>query len=157
MDTRNDQPIPAGETAETTPSRRQTLALMLGAASRPALLAPERAAGIGVHDAPAMPLGCGLRRSEAAARTMGYVERRYGRWCVVEGARAPARRVTCGLPPGGGRGDGHSAGGVGGARLQQALGLGHPCAWRARAVHEGPLLHSAASPIGSSPPSARYW
>src|ERR1017187_4957605 len=31
MDTRNLQPIPAGETAETTPSRRQTLALMLGA------------------------------------------------------------------------------------------------------------------------------
>src|ERR1035438_8147328 len=31
MDTRNGQPIPAGETAETTPSRRQTLALMLGA------------------------------------------------------------------------------------------------------------------------------
>src|ERR1039458_3154010 len=113
MDTRNDQPIPAGETAETTPSRRQTLALMLGAASRPALLAPERAAGIGVHDAPAMPLGCGLRRSEAAARTMGYVERRYGRWCVVEGARAPARRVTCGLPPRGGRGDGQRAAGAG--------------------------------------------
>jgi hypothetical protein len=32
-----------------------------------------------------MVLGCGLRRSEAAALTMGRVERRDGRWCVVKG------------------------------------------------------------------------
>jgi uncharacterized membrane protein len=44
-----------------------------------------------------------------------------------------------------------------GARLQQALGRGHPFEWRARAVDEGPVLHSASSPIGSSPPSGRYW
>src|ERR1039458_9717060 len=47
--------------------------------------------------------------------------------------------------------------GVRGARLPQALGRGHPFEWRARAVDEGPVLHSASSPIGSSPPSGRYW
>jgi hypothetical protein len=33
--------------------------------------APERAAGIGMREAPAILLGCGRRRSEAAALTMG--------------------------------------------------------------------------------------
>ncbi len=88
-------------------------------------------------------LGCGLRRSEAAARTMaissggaadGASRRGHGCWR----GRLVAR-------------------GVRGARLQQALGRGHPFEWRARAVDEGPVLHSASSPIGSSPPSGRYW
>ena len=39
-------------------------------------LAAEPAAGIGLREAPAILLGCRLRRSEAAALTMGRVERR---------------------------------------------------------------------------------
>jgi len=41
--------------------------------------------GVGMRDVPGMRLGCGPRRSEAAARAMGRVERRG----VVEGARPP--------------------------------------------------------------------
>jgi integrase len=32
----------------------------------------------------AVLLGCGLRRSEAAALTMGHVQQRDGRWCIVD-------------------------------------------------------------------------
>lgn len=49
-------------------------------------LAPERAAGIRQREAPGMLLVRGLRRSEAAALTMGHVERRDGPSCV-EGRR----------------------------------------------------------------------
>src|ERR1035438_6438528 len=56
MDTRNLQPIPAGETAETTPSRRQTLALMLGAGG---WLAGNLAAADGRRQTLALMLGAG--------------------------------------------------------------------------------------------------
>jgi site-specific recombinase XerD len=32
----------------------------------------------------AVLLGCGLRRSEAAALTMGHIQQRDGRWCIVD-------------------------------------------------------------------------
>jgi hypothetical protein len=53
-----------------------------------------------LREAPALVLGCGLRRPEAASPAMGRVERRDGRRCVVEGARAAiARGQTSGLLP----------------------------------------------------------
>jgi site-specific recombinase XerD len=32
----------------------------------------------------AVLLGCGLRRSEVAALTMGHIQQRDGRWCIVD-------------------------------------------------------------------------
>jgi hypothetical protein len=66
-------------------------------------LAPGTAAGIGRGKRPAMLLCCGLRRSQAAALTIGHVERWDGRRCIVDGARAAgARGVSrpAGRPPG---------------------------------------------------------
>jgi hypothetical protein len=42
-----------------------------GRGDRPRRPAPERAPRIGLREAPAAPLGCGRRRSEAAALAMG--------------------------------------------------------------------------------------
>jgi len=58
------------------------------------------AAGHQAAPSAAMHLGCGAAPAEAAARATGHVERRDGRWCIVEGG-TPAwrgRRVALGLP-----------------------------------------------------------
>jgi len=79
----------------------------------------EPAGGIRLREAPAMPLGWGLRRSEAAALTLGRGDWREGRWCLVDAARLSCgRRVARGLRL---------------ARLQRhSLGRGHGVARRAR-------------------------
>ena len=46
-----------------------------------------------------MILHCGLRRCEVAAPTMGPIQPRDGRWCIVRGGTAAwrGRRITRGL------------------------------------------------------------
>ncbi|SPE39577.1 Integrase family protein [Candidatus Sulfopaludibacter sp. SbA3] len=50
------------------------------------LNAPDVATTKGLRDRAilAVLLGCGLRRSEVAALTMGHVQQRDGRWCIVD-------------------------------------------------------------------------
>ena len=47
----------------------------------------------------AVLLGCGLRRSEVAALTMGHVQQRDGRWCVVDLVGKHGRVRTIPMPP----------------------------------------------------------
>ena len=54
------------------------------AATDHGLLAPERATGMGIREAPALLLGCALRRSEVAALTMEHVQQRDGRWVILD-------------------------------------------------------------------------
>jgi site-specific recombinase XerD len=43
----------------------------------------------------AVLLGCGLRRSEVAALTIGHVQQRDGRWCIVDlRGKHPGRRAS---------------------------------------------------------------
>jgi len=46
----------------------------------------------------AVLLGCGLRRSEVAALTMGHVQRRDGRWCIVDLVGKHGRVRTIPMP-----------------------------------------------------------
>src|SRR6266851_3431775 len=73
------------------------------------LLAPELANGItrvkgvaskGLRDRAilAVLLGCGLRRSEVAALTVGHVQQRDGRWCVVDLVGKHGRVRTIPMP-----------------------------------------------------------
>jgi site-specific recombinase XerD len=50
------------------------------------LNAPDITATKGLRDRAiiAVLLGCGLRRSEVAALTMGHIQQRDGRWCIVD-------------------------------------------------------------------------
>jgi integrase len=50
------------------------------------LNAPDIATTKGLRDRAilAVLLGCGLRRSEVAALTMGHIQQRDGRWCIVD-------------------------------------------------------------------------
>lgn len=50
------------------------------------LNAPDATTAKGLRDRAilAVLLGCGLRRSEVAALTMGHVQQRDGRWCIVD-------------------------------------------------------------------------
>src|SRR3954447_20543173 len=50
------------------------------------LNAPDATTPKGLRDRAilAVLLGCGLRRSEAAALTVGHVQQRDGRWCIVD-------------------------------------------------------------------------
>ena len=50
------------------------------------LNAPDIATMKGLRDRAiiAVLLGCGLRRSEVAALTMGHIQQRDGRWCIVD-------------------------------------------------------------------------
>jgi hypothetical protein len=46
----------------------------------------------------AVLLGCGLRRSEVAALTMGHVQQRDGRWCIVDLVGKNGRVRTIPMP-----------------------------------------------------------
>jgi site-specific recombinase XerD len=46
----------------------------------------------------AVLLGCGLRRSEVAALTMGHVQQRDGRWCIVDLVGKHGRVRTIPMP-----------------------------------------------------------
>src|SRR5258707_7648759 len=50
------------------------------------LNAPDITATKGLRDRAiiAVLLGCGLRRSEVAALTMGHIQQRDGRWCIID-------------------------------------------------------------------------
>jgi site-specific recombinase XerD len=50
------------------------------------LNAPDASITKGLRDRAilAVLLGCGLRRSEVAALTMGHIEQRDGRWCIID-------------------------------------------------------------------------
>ena len=47
----------------------------------------------------AVLLGCGLRRSEVAALTVGHVQQRDGRWCIVDLRGKHGRVRTIPMPP----------------------------------------------------------
>jgi integrase len=47
----------------------------------------------------ALLLGCGLRRSEVAALTVGHVQQRDGRWCIVDLRGKHGRVRTIPMPP----------------------------------------------------------
>ena len=61
------------------------------AATDNALQEPELAAGIGLHEAPAVLLGRGLRGSAGRGAHDGHFEWRGGRRCIEERARLLAR------------------------------------------------------------------
>src|ERR1035441_7550590 len=46
----------------------------------------------------AVLLGCGLRRSEVAALTMGHIQQRDGRWCIVDLLGKHGRGRTAPMP-----------------------------------------------------------
>ncbi|MGD0773917.1 MAG: tyrosine-type recombinase/integrase [Candidatus Solibacter sp.] len=46
----------------------------------------------------AVLLGCGLRRSEVAALTVGHVQQRDGRWCIVDLVGKQGRVRTIPMP-----------------------------------------------------------
>jgi site-specific recombinase XerD len=58
------------------------------------LNAPDIATTKGLRDRAilAVLLGCGLRRSEVAALTMGHVQQRDGRWCIPDLIASASRR-----------------------------------------------------------------
>src|SRR5215467_12623794 len=57
------------------------------------LNAPDASTNKGLRDRAilAVLLGCGLRRSEVAALTVGHVQQRDGRWCIVDLRKARPR------------------------------------------------------------------
>lgn len=98
--------LPPLRVACTLASRRPSpiRPLAVAPATDKALLAPELAAGIRLCEAPAKRLGCGLRRIRSRGACDGSHERWDGRWCIVDGARPPARaahreRPTARAPP----------------------------------------------------------
>src|SRR5271168_912945 len=64
------------------------------------LNAPDATTTKGLRDRAilAVLLGCGLRRSEVAALTMGHVQQRDGRWCVVDLVGKHGRVRTIPMP-----------------------------------------------------------
>jgi site-specific recombinase XerD len=64
------------------------------------LNAPDVTTHKGVRDRAilAVLLGCGLRRSEVAALTMGHVQQRDGRWCIVDLVGKHGRVRTVPMP-----------------------------------------------------------
>jgi site-specific recombinase XerD len=62
--------------------------------------APDVATTKGLRDRAilAVLLGCGLRRSEVAALTMGHVQQRDGRWCIVDLVGKHGRVRTVPMP-----------------------------------------------------------
>src|SRR6516164_10035490 len=69
------------------PSKGVRLGNWLSAKQAQALLnAPDTSTPKGLRDRAilAVLLGCGLRRSEVAALTVGHIQQRDGRWCIVD-------------------------------------------------------------------------
>jgi site-specific recombinase XerD len=64
------------------------------------LNAPDIATTKGLRDRAiiAVLLGCGLRRSEVAALTMGHIQQRDGRWCIVDLLGKQGRVRTVPMP-----------------------------------------------------------
>src|SRR5512133_1185964 len=64
------------------------------------LNAPDATTPKGLRDRAilAVLLGCGLRRSEVAALTMGHVQQRDGRWCIVDLVGKHGRVRTVPMP-----------------------------------------------------------
>jgi site-specific recombinase XerD len=64
------------------------------------LNAPDATTNKGLRDRAvlAVLLGCGLRRSEVAALTMGHVQQRDGRWCIVDLVGKHGRVRTVPMP-----------------------------------------------------------
>src|SRR5437762_1484651 len=64
------------------------------------LNAPDPTTNKGLRDRAilAVLLGCGLRRSEVAALTMGHVQQRDGRWCIVDLVGKHSRVRTVPVP-----------------------------------------------------------
>jgi site-specific recombinase XerD len=64
------------------------------------LNAPNATTAKGLRDRAilAVLLGCGLRRSEVAALTMGHVQQRDGRWCIVDLVGKHGRVRTVPMP-----------------------------------------------------------
>jgi integrase len=64
------------------------------------LNAPDIATMKGLRDRAiiAVLLGCGLRRSEVAALTMGHIQQRDGRWCIVDLVGKHGRVRTVPMP-----------------------------------------------------------
>src|SRR3954453_20879028 len=64
------------------------------------LNAPDCATPKGLRDRAilAVLLGCGLRRSEVAALTMGHIQQRDGRWCIVDLVGKHGRVRTVPMP-----------------------------------------------------------
>jgi site-specific recombinase XerD len=61
---------------------------------------PDTATTKGLRDRAilAVLLGCGLRRSEVAALTVGHVQQRDGRWCIVDLVGKHGRVRTIPMP-----------------------------------------------------------
>jgi integrase len=64
------------------------------------LSAPDISTVVGLRDRAilAVLLGCGLRRSEAAALTFAHVQQRDGRWCIVDLVGKHGRVRTAPMP-----------------------------------------------------------
>jgi site-specific recombinase XerD len=64
------------------------------------LNAPDATTPKGLRDRAilAVLLGCGLRRSEVAALTMGHIQQRNGRWCIVDLVGKHGRVRTLPMP-----------------------------------------------------------
>jgi integrase len=62
--------------------------------------APDATTPKGLRDRAilAVLLGCGLRRSEVAALTMGHIQQRDGRWCIVDLVGKHGRVRTVPMP-----------------------------------------------------------
>src|SRR6516165_10794275 len=73
----------------------------LSAKQAQALLnAPDASTNKGLRDRAilAVPLGCGLRRSEVAALKFGHIQQRDGRWCIVDLVGKHGRVRTVPMP-----------------------------------------------------------
>src|SRR3954452_11674831 len=89
----------------------------------------------------AVLLGCGLRRSEVAALTVGHVQQRDGRWCIVDLVGKHGRVRTIPMPTwvkvaqdawtaGAGVGDGFVFRPVNRAGHAQSVGLSEKVVWQ---------------------------
>jgi site-specific recombinase XerD len=94
--------IAAGITrVKGVPSKGVRLGNWLSVKQAQALLnAPDATMNKGLRDRAilAVLLGCGLRRSEVAALTMGHVQQRDGRWCIVDLVGKHGRVRTIPMP-----------------------------------------------------------
>jgi integrase/recombinase XerD len=105
----------------------------------------------------AVLLGCGLRRSEVAALTVGHVQQRDGRWCIVDLVGKHGRVRTIPMPTwvklttdawtsAAGVADGHVFRAVNRAGQPQGVGLSEKVVWQLLQVDRSGFS-SAGSPI----------